>query len=210
MRFIFFDIECANCYGGIGKICEFGYVICNESFEILSKKEIMINPGSKEKFNLVGRKNRPDIILAHSHEEYRKCPEFDIFYDNIKFLLTQKDTLLFGHSVNNDIRFINSSIERYHLPFIDFEAYDVQKFLSYFSSSRKQLYKLEDASAELIDKETRSQLHEHSSVDDALMTMLVTREICHKLECSLYELIDLCDKSMIKSIDSYKKQHAKK
>ena len=27
MRYLFFDIECANCYDSEAKICEFGYVL---------------------------------------------------------------------------------------------------------------------------------------------------------------------------------------
>lgn len=29
MNYLFFDIECSNCFGGRGKICEFGYMLTN-------------------------------------------------------------------------------------------------------------------------------------------------------------------------------------
>ena len=49
MRYLTFDIECCD-----GKhICEFGYVITDEKFNIIKKSVITINPESK--FNLVGR-----------------------------------------------------------------------------------------------------------------------------------------------------------
>ena len=53
MRYLFFDIECAD---GNFKICEFGYVITDESFNILTKKNILINPQCR--FNLTGRKGK--------------------------------------------------------------------------------------------------------------------------------------------------------
>ena len=33
MKYLFFDIECANCFDGKGKICEFGYIQTDENFE---------------------------------------------------------------------------------------------------------------------------------------------------------------------------------
>ena len=33
MKYLFFDIECSNCYDKEGKICEFGYTILNEQGE---------------------------------------------------------------------------------------------------------------------------------------------------------------------------------
>ena len=43
MRYLFFDIECCN-----GRnICEFGYVITDDKFNILEKKDFTINPENK-------------------------------------------------------------------------------------------------------------------------------------------------------------------
>ena len=40
MEYLFFDIEC--CDGN--HICSFGYVIINSDFEILEKRDLVINP----------------------------------------------------------------------------------------------------------------------------------------------------------------------
>ena len=42
MEYIFFDIECANCFNGDGKICSFGYVITDRFFNILEKEDIVL------------------------------------------------------------------------------------------------------------------------------------------------------------------------
>ena len=42
--FLFFDIECANCFNGIGKMCSLGYVVINENFEILDEDDVVMNP----------------------------------------------------------------------------------------------------------------------------------------------------------------------
>ena len=44
MKYLFFDIECANCFDGKGKICEFGYVQTDENFSIIEKESFKINP----------------------------------------------------------------------------------------------------------------------------------------------------------------------
>ena len=40
MKYLFFDIEC--CDGN--HMCSFGYVIINSDFEILEKRDLVINP----------------------------------------------------------------------------------------------------------------------------------------------------------------------
>ena len=77
MNYLIFDIECCD-----GKhICEFGYVITNEKFEVLDKQVLTINP--EKPFNLTGRKNQDDLILFFSQEEYYNGPTFPTFYDKI-------------------------------------------------------------------------------------------------------------------------------
>ena len=44
MKFLFFDIECANCFGGVGKIFSFGYVLTDETFHVLERDDILMNP----------------------------------------------------------------------------------------------------------------------------------------------------------------------
>ena len=47
MKYLFFDIECSNCHGGIGKMCEFGYVLTDENFNIISQDDIPMSPGKE-------------------------------------------------------------------------------------------------------------------------------------------------------------------
>ena len=63
MKYLFFDIECSNCFNGVGKLCEFGYVLCDENLNVLKKDDIPMSPGKGEgnKFHLRGRKNEKDF-----------------------------------------------------------------------------------------------------------------------------------------------------
>ena len=44
MEYLFFDLEFANQDNGKSKICEFGYVITDEYFEVLERYNFIINP----------------------------------------------------------------------------------------------------------------------------------------------------------------------
>ena len=45
MKYLFFDIECANCYNNCAKIFSLGYLITDEKFNVLHEKEdVLINP----------------------------------------------------------------------------------------------------------------------------------------------------------------------
>ena len=68
MEYIFFDIECANCFQGRGKICSFGYVITDESFNVISKNDILMNPHSR--FHLCGHGNHPGITLGYDEKTF--------------------------------------------------------------------------------------------------------------------------------------------
>ena len=51
MKYLFFDIECANCYQNCAKIFSLGYVVTDENFNILHDKE-----------DVLIKSNFPDIL----------------------------------------------------------------------------------------------------------------------------------------------------
>lgn len=200
MRYLFFDIEAAD---GNYKICEFGLVICDSNMNPIYKKIYLINP--KGKFNLTGRKDSRDLHLSFTEEQYKASPEFDDVYDNIKFTLEQKDIMVFGHSVNNDILFLDKACNRYRLPKIKYVAYDVQKMFSYFSKERTKFAALEDVTEELVPIEERKDLIDHRSSDDAYMTMLIFRAMIRELNVTPKQMVELCDGCKFDSIEYIKK-----
>ena len=200
MRYLFFDIEAAD---GNYKICEFGLVICDSNMNPIYKKIYLINP--KGKFNLTGRKDSRDLHLSFTEEQYKASPEFDDVYDNIKFTLEQKDIMVFGHSVNNDILFLDKACNRYRLPKIKYVAYDVQKMFSYFSKERTKFAALEDVTEELVPLEERKDLIDHRSSDDAYMTMLIFRAMIRELNVTPEQMVELCDGCKFDSIEYIKK-----
>ncbi|MBR7111152.1 MAG: hypothetical protein IKC83_04680 [Clostridia bacterium] len=174
MNYLFFDIECANCDQGKGKICSFGYTLTNEKFDVVESEDILINPDAP--FHLTGRRDKRDIMLGYSKEEFVSSPKFPEFYEKIFSLINNKENLVIGYAVVNDVNFLQAECERYSLDMPDFTYYDVQLIYSDFKGV-KGVVGLERASAEFgaVIKEC------HVSKDDAENTMLIAKGICEKL-----------------------------
>lgn len=189
MRYLFFDIECCN-----GRnICEFGYVITDDKFNILEKKDITINP--ENKFNLTGRPDGRDLYLYYPESTYYRSNKFPYFYENIKKLIEYPDQLIVGHAISNDAGFLRSACRRYKLDPINFKFADSQRMFSEFANIRKSI-SLETA-GENMNVEKPKYLHK--SDDDSELTMNLVKGMCKQLDCSLEELIELCDSCFGKS-----------
>lgn len=183
MRYLFFDIECANCFQGKGKICSFGYVLTDRNFIILEREDILVNPRSR--FYLVGRGNGPDLELAYPQSAFRHAPAFPDAYPKIYQLLSAPDTIVFGHATHNDVSFVKSECERYHLKQPDYVFYDSQKIYQSMIDATNQI-SLEQI---MMDLDLPLQ-HMHKSVDDAEMTMRVVQKLCVRHGMTLEELIE--------------------
>ncbi len=185
MQYLFFDIECANCDGGNGKICSFGYVLTDENFNEKEKEDIIINPRSP--FRLKGWGKKTYIELAYPQEEFAKAPVFSEFYDRIKSLLFGEDKLIFGYAPENDAGFLRSEFERYGLATVNFVFYDVQRIFKHAEGSEGgNLCSLSAACEKLgIDTEFIT----HKSCDDAYATMLVLKKLCENKGKTASELI---------------------
>lgn len=123
MKILFFDLEYASCKNGC-KICEFGYVITNEKFEIIERNNLIINPYiSNDEWDWWALKH----ILTRTKKEYEERLTFNKYYPKIKEIIESCDYVL-GHSLNNDAKALNDDCKRYNLQSIDFDFYDVKLF----------------------------------------------------------------------------------
>lgn len=207
MNYLFFDIECCD-----GKhICSFGYVIIDEKFNILEKKDIVINPNKR--FQLGRSGFAPRINLAYTEATFKKQKTFPYFYNEIKNLLTNPSHILLGHSITADLHYLKIACQRYdNCPEIKISVYDTQN-IYYQLTNKYKTRRLDDIMKDLnIDI---SNLQEHKSCDDAEMSMLATKEICNKLKITINELLELCDSSkrisgnMVLSEKSMKRKFSK-
>ncbi len=184
MRYVFFDIECAD--GGKGSICSFGYVICDEAFTEMESDDIIINPDSK--FHLMGRSRRPDLYLAYPEAVFRKAPLFPVFYDRIRSILEGENQIVIGHSVQDDAGFLCKTCARYDLRSFDFTFADSQSMYAYYIGKKGQVALDKACDAFGIFKDDKI----HKSEDDARAAMYLVKAICEEKNITLPELISSC------------------
>ena len=195
MQYLFFDIECAD--GGKSTICSFGYVIADMKFNILEQRDILVNPEGE--FCLEGRNGKPDLVLAYPKEDFLAAPTFDKVYDEIKELLESKQFYVVGHSVENDIQFLNMSCKRYGMPPLEFEYFDTQRTYKDLRA-RKQSISLQNALIELgLEEEVRY----HRSDEDARATMLVLKALLEKASKSFVQYAEIAYDCTGRTFDFY-------
>lgn len=171
--FVFFDCECANTFDGIGKICSFGYAICDDELNIIEREDVVMNPECE--FDWYILKGKGKCHLAYSKDYFRTKPNFESYYKEIKKLLTTGNRYIAGFAVSNDVSFINSACKRYDKPNINFRAFDAEK---YFEQKYQKKQKLTQWAEDFGVNTAKFQ--SHKSEDDAVMTMLCLKADCKK------------------------------
>lgn len=180
--YLFFDVECANCFDGVGKMCSFGYVLTDTKFRILESADLVMNPECQFDWYLF--KNKNDIKLAYSKEYFYSQPNFKHFYPKINELLTAPNRKIFTFGFASDVGFVVTAVERYKMPWIDFEATDIEKNTKEENGIHGGLG--ERCAMLGIDD---SDLTEHNSRDDAMMTMRLLKTWCKNKKISADEFL---------------------
>ena len=182
MKYVFFDIECAGVFKTTAKICAFGYCVTDEQFNILEKEDLLINPQGK--FHLTDRKGQQGIVLPYKYEEFKQYPTFPQIAEKIYSLLQADDTLVLGHAVMNDVKYLNLESKRFSLPSFCFSFADTQfLYMNRIGEFSRQfgLGKIaEDLGVEFTP---------HRAVDDAYATMRVAEAMCKEENTTLDNVI---------------------
>ena len=181
MKYLAFDIEAANGYQ-LSSICSIGVVIADEQFNILSRRNIWINP--KTKYNLNGTRQNVGIDLRLDKKLLDASPDFKQAYGEINGLLTDKEYFVFGHAVDADVRMLNAACVRYDLPCINFEFADSQLLYKLYNKDKdvKSLHK--------IAADIGVEFQEHNSEEDAYATMLTLKHLTEASGLTVNELMD--------------------
>ena len=179
MNYLFFDIECANNHDCTGKVCEFGYVLTDESLSVLEKDIFLINPDSEFEQYVIHK------IISYKVSDYKKSPKYpEVYEKRIKSLLNMPSTVYVGHGINNDIKFLFDESERYSLPKPSLYAIDASVIWQRYHKEKNQR-NLKKLVAELGLGNPKAI---HNSEYDALMTLEYIRLLCQKSGMSLSEL----------------------
>lgn len=184
MKYLFIDLEFATSQGGVSKICEFGYVMTNEKFEILKQGNFIINPNilrSEWDYRVLRK------ILTRTIREYESCPTFNsYFYEIVK--LFNEANYVFGHSINGDAKALNDECLRYNLPCIDFQFYDLKLLYKEYTSHQND----KSVTNILIELGVDYIKREHDAECDAINTMFILKELQRRLELNVEEILNIC------------------
>lgn len=202
MKYLFFDVECSNCFNGVGKICEFGYVLTDNKFNVIAKDDIPMSPGKGRdaRFHLRDRMKQDDISLAYDESYYFQCEEFPYFYERIKKLMEDKDTICFAFSKDNDIMHVHNTCLRYKLEPINYICYDVQLAASKYLDIKEQINQGK-AFDRIVGRSYRIGLVEHLSRDDAFMEMKILETICFFNKTNIEEEIVNSNEKVVNSLE---------
>ena len=168
MDYLFFDIECANCDDGMGKICTFGYVITDVHFKVLKKEDILIRPNAKFEAYVAKK------ILAYPVKQINASPDFIEKYEQIKALLEEEDRIIFGYNVKTDMGYLLSECFRYKKPLLRYKARDIQQIFQKHLGL-EQPVSLDKALC-LLDEDVEK-ISFHRSDEDAYASMIVLKKL---------------------------------
>lgn len=182
MKYLFFDVECANCLKGQGKICSLGYVQTDEKFQVLQKKDILVNPDAV--FLLGNAKTGEGVHLAYPIFRFQWAHTFPTYYKKFEKLLTDPDTLVFGFAVFQDVSYLSYSCHRYQLPILKFRFFDVQKM-------EKEMHHRKNPSGleHLMEAYQLPVTTYHKSDEDAFMTMGVFQALLKEANLTVEEAL---------------------
>ena len=182
MKYLFFDIECANRDAdGRNQIYSFGYLLADAKLNILEvEQDIVINPDI-EQWDWYVVKH----MLAYPKRYVESQPKFDHYYNKIKRLLENKDTLVCGFSVKDDVGYLLDECDRYGLAPFQFEFFDVQRLE--MAQPLERIKKKQNLSETYMLWCGRIPSSIHRSDVDARLTYEIAREICKRTKTSLLE-----------------------
>ncbi len=163
MRVLFFDTESANGHSGV---CEFGYVFCDDDFQIIEKDNIIMNPKHVEFSEYVKE------ILSRDVSEYRRSVDSEFVLPKIKEILDSADIII-GHTLVSDFKFLNSDNEFYRLESLKYNYIDVAKIYSRFKGINHPV----KLSKMIQDLEIKIDGSLHDALSDALLTYECYKEI---------------------------------
>lgn len=181
MNLLFFDIECAGVHKTYAKICAFGYVLCDNKFNIIEKRDVLINP--KGRFELTDRKGVRGLVLPYKYEDFKKFPLFTAEYAKIKSLLEDPANIVIGHAVLNDVKYLNLETGRFSLQPFNYKFWDSQLVYMTYTNDFSHQFGLEHIAEQL-----NVEFVPHRAADDAYATMKIVEEICKREKCDFLTL----------------------
>lgn len=177
MQFVSFDLESTDGNFHTGNICEFGYCVADENFNVVEQKNLLIRP--------IGHVNAAyyRVKLTYPLKLYYSSPTFVDNYAKIGTILQQPDCVVLGHAIHNDIVGINAACKINTLKPFDFCFVDTQVLFSIYKQSKGIM------SLDKIAEEIGAEFSHHRADEDAKMSLLTLKYICEKENLTFEQLL---------------------
>lgn len=175
MHFLAIDLEACNMYVK-GSVFSIGVVCADENFDILYKRDIIINPKCK-----FATKFRKPIEFSIDKETVKDMPTLADIHSELKSLFGG-DYLVVAHSANNDMYMLNAACKRANVPAFSFDYICTQTIYSAVYEEKNGIGL--DAVAE---KLSLTFTH-HKADDDAEMALMLLKNCCEYMQCTYPEL----------------------
>lgn len=187
MNYLFFDLEEASSNRNHFHICEFGYVITNEKYEVLEQNNFIINPMiDRSEWDWYALRK----ILTRKIFVYENSRCFDYYYPRIVKLIKEAN-YIFGHTTAGDVVALNQEFQRNKHNPIDFHFYDIAalyKQLQIEQGSDSKTISLEKMIKQLNIEDGPNAYHDAKF--DAYNTMLCMKKIQAKTGKTMNEIIN--------------------
>ena len=165
MQYVAFDIESTDGCFANGNLCEFGYVVADENFNIIEQNNILVKPVTKD-FTASFH-----IKLAYPIAVYKKAPPFVDNYERIKKIMCAPDTIVLGHAIHNDIICINAACGVNTLPCYNFRYIDTQLLYSAYNDIPNIM------SLDKIATAMEEEFLHHRADEDARLSLITLRHL---------------------------------
>ncbi|MBQ7652796.1 MAG: hypothetical protein IJS93_00265 [Clostridia bacterium] len=177
--FLAIDLEACNKYVK-GSVFSIGVVGADDNFNVLFKRDIIINPHCKFCTNF-----RKPIEFSVSKEDVKNAPDIRALYGEIKQLLYgdgNTDIVILAHSANNDVFMLNMALKRAGLPPLKYRYICTQMIYSAVFDV------MDGVGLDRAAKEMNIDFIHHKADEDAEMALEILKECCAKMECTYPEL----------------------
>ncbi|NCA67933.1 MAG: ASCH domain-containing protein [Clostridia bacterium] len=175
MHFLAIDLEACNMYVK-GSVFSIGVVCADENFNILFKRDILINPKCK-----FVTKFRKPIEFSIDKESIKDMPTLLEQYESLSELFAG-DNIILAHSANNDMYMLNAACKRADVPPFKFEFICTQTIYSAVYDVQNGIGL--DAAAERLSLN----FTHHKADDDAEMALFLLKNCCDYMQCDYNEL----------------------
>ncbi len=183
MEYLIIDTESCTGKTDDGSLCSFGYVISDENLNVIKREDIIFNPLPK-RFFVGDKKNfkRTGIFFAYTKNQFRAAKRFSEEYEKIKNLFKNRTVL--GFSMSNDIKYLNDACNKYNLPLIEYEFYDIQYVY-------KLLFPAQTATGlKTLCEKYNNEFLAHRSDEDALASLNLLKSVLHSENLTFQSGID--------------------